>query len=55
VLVVEDTGSKGDQAQRSTLLIDAEGRVAEVMRRSKPDTHVELVLAELPLGLVSIL
>jgi thioredoxin-dependent peroxiredoxin len=34
--------------QRSTFLIDEEGRVAKVMRRVKPDTHVEQVLAALP-------
>jgi thioredoxin-dependent peroxiredoxin len=30
--------------ERSTFLIDPEGRVAKVMRRVKPDTHAELVL-----------
>lgn len=30
--------------ERSTFLIDAEGRVAKIMRRVKPDTHAELVL-----------
>jgi peroxiredoxin Q/BCP len=30
--------------ERSTFLIDEEGRVAKVMRRVKPDTHAELVL-----------
>jgi thioredoxin-dependent peroxiredoxin len=30
--------------ERSTFLIDSEGRVAKVMRRVKPDTHAELVL-----------
>jgi peroxiredoxin Q/BCP len=34
--------------QRSTFLIDEEGRIAKVMRRVKPDTHVEQVLAALP-------
>jgi peroxiredoxin Q/BCP len=34
--------------ERSTFLIDEEGRVAKVMRRVKPDTHVEQVLAALP-------
>jgi thioredoxin-dependent peroxiredoxin len=33
--------------ERSTFLIDPEGRIAKVMRRVKPDTHVERVLAEL--------
>ena len=34
--------------ERSTFLIDREGRVAKVMRRVKPDTHAELVLEALP-------
>jgi thioredoxin-dependent peroxiredoxin len=34
--------------ERSTFLIDPEGRIAKVMRRVKPDTHAERVLAELP-------
>jgi thioredoxin-dependent peroxiredoxin len=34
--------------ERSTFLIDEEGRVANVMRRVKPDTHVDQVLAALP-------
>ena len=34
--------------ERSTFLIDPEGRIAKIMRRVKPDTHVERVLAELP-------
>jgi peroxiredoxin Q/BCP len=34
--------------ERSTFLIDQEGRVAKVMRRVKPDTHAEQVLAALP-------
>jgi len=34
--------------ERSTFLIDEDGRIAKVMRRVKPDTHVEKVLAELP-------
>jgi thioredoxin-dependent peroxiredoxin len=34
--------------QRSTFLIDERGRIAKVMRRVKPDTHVEQVLAALP-------
>jgi thioredoxin-dependent peroxiredoxin len=33
--------------ERSTFLIDPEGRISKVMRRVKPDTHVEQVLAEL--------
>jgi thioredoxin-dependent peroxiredoxin len=34
--------------ERSTFVIDAEGNVSKVMRRVKPDTHVEQVLAALP-------
>jgi thioredoxin-dependent peroxiredoxin len=34
--------------ERSTFLIDSEGRVAKVMRKVKPDTHVERVLEALP-------
>ncbi len=34
--------------ERSTFLIDREGRVAKVMRRVKPDTHAEQVLEALP-------
>ena len=34
--------------ERSTFVIDAEGRVAKVMRRVKPDTHAEQVLEALP-------
>lgn len=34
--------------RRSTFLIDEKGRIAKVMRRVKPDTHVEQVLAALP-------
>ena len=33
--------------ERSTFLIDEDGRIAKVMRRVKPDTHVEQVLAAL--------
>jgi thioredoxin-dependent peroxiredoxin len=33
--------------ERSTFLIDEDGRVAKVMRRVKPDTHAELVLEAL--------
>jgi peroxiredoxin Q/BCP len=33
--------------ERSTFLIDEEGRIAKVMRRVKPDTHAEQVLAAL--------
>jgi thioredoxin-dependent peroxiredoxin len=41
-------GKKYMGVERSTFLIDPEGRIAKVMRRVKPDTHVERVLAELP-------
>jgi peroxiredoxin Q/BCP len=34
--------------ERSTFVIDADGRVAKVMRRVKPDTHAADVLAALP-------
>jgi thioredoxin-dependent peroxiredoxin len=34
--------------ERSTFVIDPEGRVAKVMRKVKPDTHVERVLQALP-------
>jgi thioredoxin-dependent peroxiredoxin len=34
--------------ERSTFLLDEEGRIAKVMRRVKPDTHVDQVLAALP-------
>jgi peroxiredoxin Q/BCP len=34
--------------ERSTFLIDAQGNVAKVMRRVKPDTHADDVLAALP-------
>jgi thioredoxin-dependent peroxiredoxin len=34
--------------ERSTFVIDAEGNVAHVMRRVKPDTHADRVLASLP-------
>jgi thioredoxin-dependent peroxiredoxin len=30
--------------ERSTFLIDPDGRVAKIMRRVKPDTHADLVL-----------
>jgi thioredoxin-dependent peroxiredoxin len=33
--------------ERSTFVIDAEGKVAKVMRRVKPDTHAGEVLAAL--------
>ena len=34
--------------ERSTFLIDSDGNVAKVMRRVKPDTHADDVLAALP-------
>ena len=34
--------------ERSTFLIDSKGDVAKVMRRAKPDTHTDDVLAALP-------
>jgi thioredoxin-dependent peroxiredoxin len=34
--------------ERSTFVIDGDGRVAKVMRRVKPDTHADDVLAALP-------
>ena len=34
--------------ERSTFLIDSKGDVAKVMRRVKPDTHTDDVLAALP-------
>jgi thioredoxin-dependent peroxiredoxin len=36
--------------ERSTSVIDADGSIARVMRRVKPDTHVEQVLEALPPG-----
>jgi thioredoxin-dependent peroxiredoxin len=33
--------------ERSTFLIDQEGRIAQIMRRVKPDTHADQVLAAL--------
>ena len=34
--------------ERSTFVIDADGNVARIMRRVKPDTHADDVLAALP-------
>jgi peroxiredoxin Q/BCP len=34
--------------ERSTFLIDSQGNIAKVMRRVKPDTHADDVLAALP-------
>jgi peroxiredoxin Q/BCP len=41
-------GKKKMGIERSTFLIDPEGNVAKVMRRVKPDTHADDVLAALP-------
>jgi peroxiredoxin Q/BCP len=41
-------GKKYMGVERSTFLIDSEGRLAKVMRRVKPDTHVDQVLEALP-------
>ena len=41
-------GKKYMGIERSTFLIDSEGKVAKMMRRVKPDTHAEDVLAALP-------
>ena len=41
-------GKKYMGIERSTFLIDSEGKVAKVMRRVKPDTHAAEVLAALP-------
>jgi thioredoxin-dependent peroxiredoxin len=54
--VVEQYGVWGERkymgktymgVERSTFLIDEDGRIAKVMRRVKPDTHAERVLAAL--------
>jgi thioredoxin-dependent peroxiredoxin len=41
-------GQKKMGIERSTFIIDSEGNVAKVMRRVKPDTHADDVLAALP-------
>jgi peroxiredoxin Q/BCP len=41
-------GRKYLGVERSTFVIDADGNVAKVMRRVKPDTHADDVLAALP-------
>ena len=41
-------GKKYMGIERSTFLIDSGGKVAKVMRRVKPDTHAEDVLAAIP-------
>jgi len=40
-------GKKKMGVERSTFIIDSEGNVAKVMRRVKPDTHADDVLAAL--------
>ena len=40
-------GKKSMGIERSTFVIDADGNVAKVMRRVKPDTHAADVLATL--------
>ena len=42
------TGKTYLGVERSTFVIDADGNVAKVMRRVKPDTHADDVLAALP-------
>ena len=41
-------GKKYMGVERSTFVIDADGNVSKVMRRVKPDTHADDVLAALP-------
>ncbi len=41
-------GKKYWGVERSTFVIDRDGKVVKVMRRIKPDTHAEKVLAALP-------
>jgi thioredoxin-dependent peroxiredoxin len=41
-------GKKKMGIERSTFIIDPHGKVAKVMRRVKPDTHADDVLAALP-------
>jgi peroxiredoxin Q/BCP len=41
-------GKKYMGIERSTFVIDGDGNVAKVMRRVKPDTHADDVLAALP-------
>jgi peroxiredoxin Q/BCP len=40
-------GRKYMGVERSTFVIDADGKVAKVMRKVKPDTHADDVLAVL--------
>ncbi len=41
-------GKKSMGIERSTFVIDADGKVSKAMRRVKPDTHAADVLAALP-------
>ena len=41
-------GKKYMGIERSTFVIDADGKVAKVMRRVKPDSHADEVMAALP-------
>jgi thioredoxin-dependent peroxiredoxin len=41
-------GRKYMGVERSTFVIDADGNLAKVMRRVKPDTHADEVLSALP-------
>jgi thioredoxin-dependent peroxiredoxin len=41
-------GKKYMGVERSTFVIDAEGNLSKVLRRVKPDTHADDVLAALP-------
>ena len=41
-------GKKYMGVERSTFVIDADGNVAKVMRKVKPETHADEVLAALP-------
>ncbi len=41
-------GKKYMGVERSTFVIDADGNLAKVLRRVKPDTHADDVLAALP-------
>jgi peroxiredoxin Q/BCP len=41
-------GKKFMGIERSTFVIDADGNIAKIMRKVKPDTHADQVLAALP-------
>ena len=41
-------GKKYMGIQRSTFVIDTDGRIAKIMRKVKPATHADDVLAALP-------